>query len=255
MPRPSGARGESLKIFLISLLVPGFQLWADPQGHSTLLGHESRHLPHQVPFPISESFPTLPALRETPASQFFEATETIRWDGPSSPDSLLVLICYHIWEIIILLLSVDQVSPQHPVFSFISHSSHSHSHASHPDILLKLPLEDHWWPSGGQSNVPFFSLFSHILLLLYSDSFLSPLQTRHFGTLRAQTLRSDFLGSNPSSTIFSPGDFGQVIYCLNAPVSSSWKLLIISSNTGHEVDANIEFLALMVLAKISLSNT
>ena len=73
--------------------------------------------------------------------------------------------------------------------------------------------------------------------------------------LKAQILRSDFLGSNPSSTIFSSGDFGQAIHCLNVTVISFWKQLIVSGITGHNVDVNIEFLAWIVLASISLSST
>ena len=160
---------EVPKIFLISWLVHGLQPWTDSQGHSTFLGCVSWHLLHQVPFPIYWSLPTCPALKSSCLS-ILKRNRSL-----GGMILLIVLICCHTLEVISLFVSVDQVPPQHPIFSLI-HSSHSHSHTFHPNSLLKLLLEDHWWPSNGQGNMSFLSLFSLILLLLYFDSFLSPLQ-------------------------------------------------------------------------------
>lgn len=91
------------------------------------------------------------------------------------------------------------------------HSSFCCTHASHPNILLELPLDDGGRLPGGQHNAsPFLSSRLSCSWFIFFPSFL-PSTHLFLEKLRAHTLRSDCPAANPRCTVSSFGAFGQVI--------------------------------------------
>lgn len=117
----TGPLREVPKISLISWLVHGLQPWADSQGHSTFLGGVSRHLPHQVPFPVYQSLPTWPALK----SSCLSVPKRNRSLGGMT--LLIVLIWCHTLEVLSLFVSGDQVPPHIPSSHSFILPAHSHT--------------------------------------------------------------------------------------------------------------------------------
>lgn len=205
MPRLSGAIGEDLRVLLISLLVCGPHPWA--QGHSTLLGHESRHLPSQAPFSISQPSPTLCALRKAPASPFLEGTDhQVGFPSICHLTCAPYLLCTP--DVISSQVSVDRISPQHPAFSFIPHS-----------VALMFPTQTFFWNcpwmmvDGSLATNTMCPPFSLLTFLAPGLFFFLPFSPPHIYFLRSWglTLRSDCPAANPRCTISSFGAFGRVI--------------------------------------------